>query len=112
MTMVVNLLEQPFLHMLCVNGIKDVTATVKNPQANAICEQLHQSVGNPLQTILHTYPPNNIDHTKDIMDTCFTTATYASKVAIYCTLNMSPGALVFKRYDIEYTSHHRFASTS
>ena len=30
-----------FLHMLRVNGIKDVTTTVKNPQAHAICEQLH-----------------------------------------------------------------------
>ena len=28
------------LHMLRANGIKDVTTTVKNPQANAICERL------------------------------------------------------------------------
>ena len=27
----------------------------------------------------------------------FATAAYASKVAIHCTLNMSPGALVFQR---------------
>ena len=47
--------------------------------------------------MLHTYPPNNIDQTNDIMDTCFATATDASKVAIHCTLNMSPGALVFQR---------------
>ena len=31
------------------------------------------------------------------MDTCFATAAYASKVAINCTLNISPGALVFQR---------------
>ena len=43
------------------------------------------------------YPPNNIDQTNDIMDTCFGTAAYASKVAIHCTLNMSPGVLVFQR---------------
>ena len=47
--------------------------------------------------MLHTYPPNNIDQTNDIMDTCFATATYASKVAIHCTLNMSPGALALQR---------------
>ena len=29
----------PFSHMLTVNGIKDVTTTIKNPQANAIYEQ-------------------------------------------------------------------------
>jgi transposase InsO family protein len=86
-----------FLHMLRVNGIKDVTTTVKNPQANAICERLHQSISNTLQTMLHTYPPNTIDQTNDIMDTCFATAAYASKVAIHHTLDMSPGALVFQR---------------
>ena len=85
-----------FLHMLHVNGIKDVTTTVKNPQANAICERLHQSISNTLRTMLHTYPPNTIDQTNDIMDTCFATAAYASKVAIHHTLNMSPGALVFQ----------------
>ena len=83
--------------MLRANGIKDVTTTVKNPQANAICERLHQSISNTLRTMLHTYPPNNIDQTNDIMDTCFATAAYASKVAIHHTLNMSPGALVFQR---------------
>ena len=31
------------------------------------------------------------------MESCFATAAYASKVAIHCTLNMSPGALVFQR---------------
>ena len=83
--------------MLSVNGMKDVTTTVKNPQANAICERLHQSISNTLRTMLHTYLPNNIDQTNDIMDTCFATAAYASKVAIHHTLNMSPGALVFQR---------------
>ena len=83
--------------MLCVNGIKDVTTTVKNSQANVICEQLHQSISITLQTMLHTYPPDTIYKTNDIMDTCFATAAHASKVAINCTLIMSPGALVFQR---------------
>ena len=47
--------------------------------------------------MIHTYPPDNIDQIDNIMDTCFATAAYASKVAIHFTLNMSPGALVFQR---------------
>ena len=47
--------------------------------------------------MLHTYPPNNIVQINDITDICFATAAYASKVAIHCTLNMSPGALGFQR---------------
>ena len=86
-----------FIHMLHVHGIKDVTTTVKNPQANAICERRHQSITNTFQTMLHTYPPNTIDQINNIIDTCFATAAYVSKVAIHCTLNMSPGALVFQR---------------
>jgi hypothetical protein len=50
-----------------------------------------------IQTMLRTYPLNTIDQTNDLMDTCFATDTFASKVAIHCTLNMSPGALVSKR---------------
>ena len=85
-----------FLHMLKVNGIKDVTTTVKNPQANAICERFDQSISNTLRTMLHAYPPNNIDQINDFMDTCFATAAYASKVAIHYTLNMSLSTLVFQ----------------
>ena len=45
--------------------------------------------------MLRAHAPNSMDQTNDIMDTCFATAAYASKVAIHCTLNISPGALVF-----------------
>ena len=86
-----------FAHMLWANGIKDVTTTVKNPQAHAICKRLHQSISNSLQTMLHKYPPINIDQINEIMDTCFATAAYAPNVAIDYKLNMSLDALVFQR---------------
>ena len=83
--------------MLQINCIKDVTTTLKNPQANAICKQFHQSVSNILCTMLHSYPPNNIDQINVITDICLATTAYASNVAIHCTLNISPGALVLQR---------------
>ena len=43
-----------------------------------------------------TYPCDGIDQTTDIMNTCFATTAYASRVAIHCTINMSPGVLVFE----------------
>ena len=55
----------PFLRMLTVNGIKDVTTTIKNPQANAICERLHQTISSNLRTILHHHPPQ----ANDVIDT-------------------------------------------
>ena len=83
--------------MLQINCIKDVTTTLKNPQANAICKQFHQSISNILCTMLHSYPPNNIDQINVITDICFATTAYASNVTIHCTLNISPGALVLQR---------------
>jgi hypothetical protein len=40
----------PFLHMLVLNVIKDVTSyhSQESTQANAICERLHQSISNSL----------------------------------------------------------------
>ena len=47
--------------------------------------------------MLHKYPPDYIDQINDIMNTCFATAANTSKVANHCTLNMSPGAIIFQR---------------
>ena len=83
--------------MITVNSIKDVTTTIKNPQANAICERLHQTISSNLRAILHHHPPQNPPQANDIVDTCFAAAAYTSKTSIHCTLNISPGALVFHR---------------
>ena len=55
--------------MLQANGIIDVTTTIKKPQVNAIHEQFHQSISDTLRTMLHTYPPTNMEQTHDILDT-------------------------------------------
>ena len=46
-----------FSHMLHANGMKDVTTTVKNPQANAVFERLHQSISSTFRSILHAHTP-------------------------------------------------------
>ena len=40
--------------------IKDTCTSAKKPQTNAICERMHQTVGNVLRTLLHGEPPQNI----------------------------------------------------
>jgi transposase InsO family protein len=86
-----------FAHTLFVNGIRNITTTVKNPQANAVCERLHQTISNSLRAHLQQNPPNREIQANDIIDTCFATASYASRAAIHRTLKISPGALVFHR---------------
>ncbi len=65
--------------------IKDVPTTSKNPQANAICERLHQTEGNVLRTLLHRQLPQQITgaRAKDFIDEALAIA--------------SPGSLVFSR---------------
>jgi transposase InsO family protein len=48
--------------------IKDVCTSAKNPQANAVCERMHQTVGNVLRTLLHSEPPQNITTAKEFVD--------------------------------------------
>jgi transposase InsO family protein len=49
-----------FQYMLMRSGIKDVPTTVRNPQANAICEQLHQLIANTLQILLNQNKTTNV----------------------------------------------------
>jgi len=44
-----------FTNMLWQNGIQDVPTTTKNPQANAICERMHQTVGNLLRAMTYAH---------------------------------------------------------
>ena len=78
-----------------LNGIKDVATTKKNPQANTVCERMHQTITNILRPLLHAHFPQMAQAANDVVDTAVATASYASRASLHCTLNISPGALVF-----------------
>jgi transposase InsO family protein len=88
---------RPFQQVLLTHGILPRPTTVKNPQANAICERLHQTVENALRPLLHVHPPANINEAGLLIDTALQTASYAARVAIHGSLKISPGALVYQR---------------
>jgi hypothetical protein len=48
--------------------IKDAPTLSKNPQAYAICEWMHQTVGNVLRTLLNGEPPQDVTRAKDFID--------------------------------------------
>jgi hypothetical protein len=79
--------------------MKYVPTTSKNPQANAICERMHQAVGNILRTLLHGQPPQQITgaRAKDFIDKALAIAMHAIRAGIHSTLGSSPGSLVFNR---------------
>ena len=73
--------------------------TVKNSQANAICERLHQTVVNALRPLIQhaSHSPQNINDAASIIETVLSTATSLARAAIHSTLKILPGALVFHR---------------
>jgi hypothetical protein len=76
MTREVNSSEN-FQWLLEIFCIKDVCSTSKNPQSNAFCERMHQTVTNVLRTLVHTNPPQNMTQARDIIDDALAIAMHA-----------------------------------
>jgi transposase InsO family protein len=78
-------------------GIKDSPTTVRNPQANAVCERMHQTVGNVLRTLLHGHAPQHLQGAEQLVDSALATTMHVMRSTIHRTLRIAPGALVFQR---------------
>eukprot|EP00977_Amphora_coffeiformis_P007532 scaffold1646_cov115-Amphora_coffeaeformis.AAC.1 len=83
--------------MLHMNGIQSVPTTVRNPQANAICERMHKTVQDSLNTYIRSNPPQEVTTALELIDTLLAASSRAIRSAVHTTLQVSPGALVFHR---------------
>ena len=100
---------EAFQYMLARHGIEDVPTTAKNPQSNAICERMHQTVANVLRTKLNSYNDLgnreeiydgrkiNEEEVRQVIENCLATAQYATRVQTNRSLGVSPGELVYQR---------------
>jgi hypothetical protein len=77
--------------------IRDVCTTANNPQSNAVCKRLHQTVGNVLRTLLHGNPLQNIANAAQYVDEALSIAMHAVQAGVHSTLGSSPGNLVFNK---------------
>ena len=91
------LLGEDFQAVLRLNGIKPAGSTVKNPQSNAVCERLHQSIGNTLRALNYERPQRTKEEASKLVNTALQTAAYAARTAIHTTMQMSPGSMAFHR---------------
>ena len=83
--------------MLHQNNIQDTTTTVENPQANAICKRMHQTMSNMLCMLLHTYQPHNQQQFNNMVDIALASSMYAIRAAIHTGLQATPVSLAFHR---------------
>ncbi len=69
----------------------------KNQQSNAVCERMHQTVGNFLRSSLHGNPLQNIANAAHYVEKALSIAMHAMQAGVHSTLVSSPGNLVFNR---------------
>ena len=62
-----------FQNLLRATSIKDVPTTSRNPQANAICEIMNQTVGNVLHVLLYTNTSRIVANAADLIDQAIAT---------------------------------------
>jgi len=86
-----------FQAMLDRHNIHRRPTTAKNPQANAICERMHQSVGNSLRVLRRWIPPAGVNDARVLVDTALANAMYATRASLHSALQTTPGALSFHR---------------
>ena len=88
-------IAQQFQQMLARHNIKDIPTTVKNPQANAICERMHQTTEDMLRTYLYQHRPQNFQEFQDLLYSALASAIFGLRSTIHTTLKQTPGALAF-----------------
>ena len=87
----------PFQELLRQHHIKDVPTTVKNPQANAVCERMHKTVATLLRLLSNSQPLQHYHQAVHLVDTALANAMHSLRSTYNRTLGMSPGGLVFQR---------------
>ena len=110
-----------FQHLLHQCNIKSHHTTSKNPQSNAICERIHQTVGNILRTPLHASPSQQINPTS-IIDEALLTTVHCLRSTVSRSLNRhSSCEIAFGRHmfldlpivaDLYLLNKHRSAITN
>jgi hypothetical protein len=75
-----------FQEMLHCNNIQSRCTTTKNAQANAICKQMHQSVGNSLGVLWQWNPPAGLNNTHALVDAALANVMYATHASFHSSL--------------------------
>ena len=90
---------EDFLALLRQRGIRDTLIGVRNPQANALCEGMHQVVGIFCELLyiltLHRTKPMQLQGMVDYY--ALRLAVYAMRTTVHRTLGIAPGSLIFYR---------------
>lgn len=96
-----------FQNLLSDLGVDSAPTTSRNPQSNAICERMHQTVGNILRTLVYTDPPRTVEQARLLVDEALARAQMALRCTVSTPLRATPGSLAFARdmfLDVPYVA--------
>jgi hypothetical protein len=86
----------PFQQLFEQCAIRSRATTARNPQANATCERMHQTVGNILRPLLHGEPVT-AQTAAEIVDNALATTVHVLRTSVSRSLaNHSPGEIAFQ----------------
>jgi transposase InsO family protein len=86
-----------FQHRLRVHNIRSRVTTAKNPQANSVCQRMHQAIGNTLRVLVSMDPPQGASQAEHLIDTAIADAVYATLCTYHSALTTTPGGVAFGR---------------
>jgi len=86
-----------FQQVLERHRIKRHPTSSKNPQANSICERMHQTVGNSLRAMATLKPPDGMAAANQLVDTALANCVFALRATLNSSINATPGSLAFGR---------------
>ena len=86
-----------FQDLLVEHGITARSTTTKNPQANSICERMHQTIGNSLRVLTREARPRGVSDARQIVDHAIANASFALRSTYNSAIQTTPGGLAFGR---------------
>ena len=86
-----------FTCMLKKNNIQSVPTTVKNPQANAVVERMHQTISTMIAISIQENLPNTFEEASSLIQRNCLSAQFALRATVHSTMKYSPGELAFGR---------------
>ncbi|CAJ1961139.1 unnamed protein product [Cylindrotheca closterium] len=89
--------EFDFQNHLNLHRIEPRSISAKNPQANAFCKRMHQTIGNSLRVLVTLNHPFNINDAEQLVDTAIANAVYAHRCSYHGTITATPRSLPFHR---------------
>ncbi len=86
-----------FQHLLQSHHIHRHQISAKNPQANSVCERMHQTIGNSLRVLSTLNPPAGLIDAQHLVDTAIANAVFATRATFHSSIQTTPGGLAFGR---------------